>query len=77
MTVKVKKGQKEFGSAIINEVKEMVSNRKTQKEIAEHFGLKDKVVIKNLLNREQARYNKLAAYIIIQEKAALEKLTLD
>ena len=54
-----KKVKKQFGSAIINEVKEMVANGKTQKEIAEHFGLKDKVVIKNLLNRERRKYKKL------------------
>ena len=69
-----KKVKKQFGSAIINEVKEMVSNGKTQREIAEHFGLKDKFVIKNLLNRERTKYKKLAAGIIIQAKGRPRKI---
>lgn len=43
-----KKVKKQFGSVIINEIKQMVSNGKTHKEIAEHFGLKDKIVIKSI-----------------------------
>jgi len=51
----VKKSKKHFGSVIINEVKEMVSNGKTQREIAEHFGLKDIMNHNNLLSQIRRR----------------------
>ena len=41
-----KKSKRQSGNAIINEVKEMVSKGITQKKIAEHFGKKDRFVIK-------------------------------
>ena len=62
------KKNKHFGAIIINEVKEMVLMGKTQKEIAEHFGLKDKFVVKQLLKRERAKERNLAATRIPQPK---------
>ena len=44
----------------------MVSNGKIQREIAENFGLKDRLVIKRLLSRERTKYKKVASGIIIQ-----------
>ena len=48
---------KEYGyvKAILPEVKEMAEQGKSQREIAEHFGLKDKYVIKELLKRERRK----------------------
>lgn len=63
-----KKGQKKFGSTIINEVKEMVLNGKTQKEIAIYFGFKDKLVIKELLKRERRKERNITAGIIPRTK---------
>ena len=34
---------------------EMVEQGKTQREIAEHYGLKDKMVVKRLLERERRK----------------------
>jgi hypothetical protein len=64
IVMSIKKSKKQFGSAIINEVKEMVSQGKTQKKIAEFFGLKDKLVIKQLLIRERRKYNAIVAGIV-------------
>ena len=44
---------------MIGGVKEMVLMGKTQKEIAEHFNLKDKFVIKQLLKRERAKERRI------------------
>jgi len=64
IVMSVIKGKKQFGSTIINEVKEMVSQGKTQREIAEFFGLKDKFVIKELLKRERRKENNIIAGIM-------------
>jgi len=58
------KHKKQFGFGIINEVKAMVLLGKTQKEIAEFFGLKDKFVIKELLKRERRKENNIIAGIM-------------
>ena len=68
------KGKKRFGSAILNEVKEMVSQGKTQKEIAEFFGLKDKFVIKQLLIRECRKNKRIAAGILPRTKGRPRKI---
>lgn len=46
------------------EIKRMQSEGKTQREIAEHYGFKDKQVVKKLLERERARQRKMEAGII-------------
>jgi len=69
-----KKSKKQFGSLMTNAVKEMISNGKTQREIAEHFGLKDKLVVKSLLNRERTKYKKLAAGMVIKAKGRPRKI---
>lgn len=45
-------------------IKERLADGKTQREIAEEFGLKDKRVVKGLLKRERRKEKKLAAGII-------------
>ena len=59
-----KKGMKHFSEVIINEVNQMISDGKTQREIAEYFGLKDKFVIKWLLYRDRKKDKHIAAGII-------------
>lgn len=38
--------------ALLPEIQAMVEAEKTQREIAEHYGLRDKSVVKKLLERE-------------------------
>ena len=49
---------------IFPEIKKMILAGKTQREIAEHFGLKDKYVVKELLKRERRKERKLDAGIL-------------
>lgn len=46
---------------LLPEITHMVSEGKTQREIAEHFGIKDKYVIKRLLHRERRLEEKVVA----------------
>lgn len=41
--------------ALLPEIKAMVESGKTQREIAEHYGFKDKLVVKKLLARERKK----------------------
>ena len=50
--------------ALLPEIKAMLAERKTRQEVAEHYGFKDKQVVKKLLERERARQRKLEAGII-------------
>ena len=68
-----KKGMKHFGETIINEVKQMVADGKTHKEIAEHFNLKDKLVIKELLKRERRKERRIAIGIVPKTKGRPRK----
>ena len=63
-----KKGMKHFGKTIINEVKQMVEGGKTHREIAEYFGLKNGLVINELLKRERRRERRIAEGIIPKPK---------
>jgi hypothetical protein len=47
--------------ALLPIIKEQLASGKTQREIAEEFGLKDKYVVKGLLMRERRKEEKLAA----------------
>ena len=49
--------------ALTEEIKNMVREGKTQREIAEHFGYKDKYVVKELLKRERRKERKEEAGI--------------
>ena len=46
---------------LLPEIQGMVAEGKTQREIAEHFGFKDKNVVKKLLERNSAKQRKLQA----------------
>ena len=54
-------------------IKEMLATGKTQREIAKHFGLKDKYVVKRLLNRERRKDKKVVAGIILRPKGRPRK----
>ena len=46
----------------------MLAEGKTQREVAEHYGFKNKQVVKKLLERERRKERKLAAGIIPRRK---------
>ncbi|MBQ3405404.1 MAG: imidazolonepropionase [Oscillospiraceae bacterium] len=46
---------------------------KTQREIAEKSGLKDKYVVKRLLSRERRKEEKRAAWIVLRPKGRTRK----
>ncbi len=54
--------------ALLPEIKAMVAAGKTQREIAEHFGLKDKYVVKQLLTRERRKEAKIKSGIMPRPK---------
>ena len=49
---------------LLPEIRAMVAAGKTKREIAEHFGLRDKYVVKQLLARERRKEERLAAGIM-------------
>lgn len=53
---------------LLPEIRAMSAAGKTQREIAEHFGLADKCVVKRLLYRERRKEEKLAAGITLHPK---------
>jgi len=58
---------------LLPEIKEMIASGKTQRDIAEHFGLKDKYVVKRLLTRERRKEEKIVAGIQIRTKGRPRK----
>ena len=48
---------------LLPEIQQMIKGGKTQREIAEHFGLRDKYVVKQLLTRERRKEEKAKAGI--------------
>ena len=59
--------------ALLPEIKAMLAEGKTQREIAEYFGLRDKQVVKELLKRERRKERKLEAGILPRPKGRLRK----
>ena len=49
---------------LLPEIRAMDASGKTKREIAEHFGLRDKYVVKQLLTRERRKEKKAAAGIL-------------
>lgn len=49
---------------LLPEIKAMQTEGKTQREIAEYYGFKDKQVVKELLKRERRKERKLEAGIL-------------
>jgi len=59
--------------AFLPEILEMIEDGKTKREIAEHFGLKDKYVVKQLLMRERRKDEKKKAGILPRSKGRPRK----
>lgn len=68
-----KKGMKHYGEVIIEEVKHMVEAGKTQREIAEHFGFENKIIIKSLLNRERKKQRLIENGVLPRKKGRPRK----
>ena len=49
---------------LLPEIEAMIAEGKTQREVAEYFGFKDKYVVKRLLNRQREKRRKLEAGIV-------------
>ena len=58
---------------LLPEIKAMVATGKTQREIAEFFGLSNKYVVKELLRRERKKEAKLIAGIVLRPKGRPRK----
>lgn len=59
--------------ALLPEIKAMLAEGKTQREIAEHFGFRDKQVVKELLKRERRKERRLEAGILLRPKGRPRK----
>lgn len=58
---------------LLPEIKAMLAEGKTQREVAEHYGFKDKYVVKQLLIRERRKERKLDAGIVQRPKGRPRK----
>ena len=58
---------------LLPEIKAMLAEGKTQREVAEHYGFKDKYVVKQLLTRERRKLRKLVAGILLRPKGRPRK----
>ena len=58
-----------------SEIKAMLAEGKTQREVAEYYGFRDKQVVKRLLERERRKERKLAAGILPRPKGRPRKDT--
>lgn len=59
--------------ALLPEIKAMLAEGKTQREVAEHYGFRDKQVVKRLLERERRKERKLEAGILPRPKGRPRK----
>lgn len=53
---------------LLPEIAAMMAEGKTQREVAEYFGFKDKYVVKRLLDRQREKRRKLEAGIVPRPK---------
>ena len=53
---------------LLPEIEAMIAEGKTQREVAEYFGSKDKYVVKRLLDRQREKRRKLEAGIVPRPK---------
>ncbi len=58
---------------LLPEIEAMIAEGKTQREVAEYFGSKDKYVVKRLLNRQREKRRKLEAGIVPRPKGRPRK----
>ena len=59
--------------ALLPEIRDMLAEGETQREIAEYYGFQDKQVVKELLKRERRKERKLEAGIIPRLKGRPRK----
>ena len=64
----MKKRNYTYVQALLPEIKAMLAEGKTQREVAEHFGFKDKYVVKQLLTRERRKERNLEVGIVPRPK---------
>ena len=62
------KGNYTHVQELFPEIKAMLASGKTQREVAEYFGFRDKYVVKKLVKRERAKQRKQEAGIEIRPK---------
>ena len=67
------KGKYTRVQALLPEIKAMMAEGKTQREIAEYYGFKDKYVVKQLLTGERRKERKLEAGIVPRPKGRPRK----
>lgn len=58
---------------LLPEIEAMIAEGKTQREVAEYFGFKDKYVVKRLLKRQCEKRRKLEAGIVPRPKGRPRK----
>ena len=58
---------------LLPEIEAMLGSGKTQREVAEYFGFRDKYVVKSLVKRERAKQRKREAGITIRPKGRRRK----
>ena len=58
---------------LLPEIKAMIAEGKTQREVAEYYGFQDKQVVKRLLKRERRKERKLEAGILPRPKGRPRK----
>ena len=59
--------------ALLPEIKAMLAEGKTQREVAEYYGFQDKQVVKSLLKRERRKERRLEAGILPRPKGRPRK----
>ena len=59
--------------ALLPEIKAVLAEGKTQREVAEHYGFRDKQVVKRLLERERRKERNLEAGILPRPKGRPRK----
>ena len=69
----MEKGNYTHVQALLPEIKTMLAEGKTQREVAEYYGFQDKQVVKRLLERERRKERKLEAGIIPRPKGRPRK----
>ena len=69
----MEKGNYTHVQMLLPEIKAMIKAGKTQREVAEHFGFKDKYVVKRLLKREREKQRKLEVGIVPRPKGRPHK----
>ena len=58
---------------LLPEIEAMIAEGKTQREVAEYYGSKDKYVVKRLLDRQREKRRKLEAGIVPRPKGMPRK----